>query len=406
MSKEKSVGVFQLENGNWGYRLVITIDGKRKSLKRTKDENGKAFKSQRAAARGRAEALKTIQYNEMVNKENGHVRKTIKEIYDEYSLCGRKDKAFATIKKQDALWNNHLLHSFGNKYVDEIRVADINDYLAELYNVKDYSYGYTESFLKMFYLLFGQAYSRGYLSTKDYNRLCMNKNSKIKMPKKRSTDVKEIEIYTDKQIAAFDKYFEDKNVKTAYMIGKYTGLRVAETYGLTWENINFEEGYIQVERQLQSHNGVFMLVALKSPNAKRKVYMCDTLKTYLLELQEKIKEYSVVYWKQREQNEIMIHDVEKGKVSSLELVNTLPNGRIQTAHSIRHHRKYIEREFKLSFKYHNLRHTYGTKMAIMNTPEHVLLNQMGHTKSSTTHRYYLAISEAGLDELKTNINKL
>ena len=215
MSKEKSVGVFQLENGNWGYRLVITIDGKRKSLKRTKDENGKVFKSQRAAARGRAEALKTIQYNEMVNKENGPVRKTVKEIYDEYSLCGRKDKAFATIKKQDALWNNHLLHSFGDKYVDEIRVADINDYLAELYNVKDYSYGYTESFLKMFYLLFGQAYSRGYLSTKDYNRLCMNKNSKIKMPKKRSTDVKEIEIYTDKQIAAFDKYFEDKNVKTA-----------------------------------------------------------------------------------------------------------------------------------------------------------------------------------------------
>ena len=29
----------------------------------------------------------------------------------------------------------------------------------------------TENFLKMFYLIFGQAYSRNYLSVDDYNRL-------------------------------------------------------------------------------------------------------------------------------------------------------------------------------------------------------------------------------------------
>ena len=39
----------------------------------------------------------------------------------------------------------------------------IQDYLEELYYTDNRAYSYTESFLKMFYLFFGQAYSRGYL---------------------------------------------------------------------------------------------------------------------------------------------------------------------------------------------------------------------------------------------------
>lgn len=405
MSKQNNTGVYQLENGFWGYRFTLMVDGKRKSQRRTKDAEGKPFRSQRAATKARDAAIHAAKYNEETSSVQIE-RKRIKEVYEEYCEYGRTDKAFATIKKQDALWNNHLLHDFGTKYVDNIRTAEVNDYLSELYNVKDYSFGYVEGFLKMFYLIFGQAYSRGYLSTKDYNRLCMNKNTKIKMPKKRSTDIKDIEVYSDKELSLLDDYFKDKNVRTAYMIGRYAGLRIAEVYGLTWDNINFEEGYISVERQLQSHEGVIKLVALKTANARRKVFMCDTLKDYLWELKENQREYEEIYYNQREQNEIMVLDVEKGKVSSLELVNTLPNGKIQTEHAIRHHKKYIERQHKTLFKFHNLRHTYGTKMALMNTPEHILLNQMGHSKSTTTHKYYLAMSEEGLNALMENLNRL
>ena len=40
-----------------------------------------------------------------------------------------------------------------------------------------------ESFLKMFYLIFGQAYSRDYMSQQAYNKMCVNKDTKIHMPK-------------------------------------------------------------------------------------------------------------------------------------------------------------------------------------------------------------------------------
>ena len=72
--------------------------------------------------------------------------------------------------------------------IDDISVAEINDYLAKLYYIDGYAYSYTESFLKMFYLFFGRAYSRNYIDVDTYNKICVNKDTKIKMPKLKSED--------------------------------------------------------------------------------------------------------------------------------------------------------------------------------------------------------------------------
>ena len=49
MTKASS-GVYQLHNGMWGFRYAFWVDGKQKDIKRTKDENGNPFKTERAAA--------------------------------------------------------------------------------------------------------------------------------------------------------------------------------------------------------------------------------------------------------------------------------------------------------------------------------------------------------------------
>lgn len=408
--KEKTVtkekGVYQLDNGCWAYRFIIHINGEKKNQRRTKDEKGNPFKTQKSALKARQNAIKQLELEAMLPPKKEIERKRVREVYEEYCETGRSAKAYATIRKQEALWNNHILERFGSKYIDNVRVADVQDFLAELYCVKGYAYGYVEGFLKQFYLIFGQAYSRNYLDIDTYNKLCVNKNTKIKMPTKRSADIVDIEVYSDDELKILDDYFKGKTVETAYIIGRYCGLRVAECYGLTWDRINLEEGYISVERQMQSHNGIVRLVSLKTPNARRKVFICDTLKEYLQDLKERTEQYKTEFQKQRKQNEKIIYDETLGEISSSKLVNTLPNGRIQTEHAIRHHAKYLRELYSIHFKYHNLRHTFGTKLALMNTPEHILLNQMGHSKSSTTHKYYLAMSENGINELKNNLNKL
>ena len=57
MSETGFAGVYQLENGYWGYRYAIVINGKRKEAKKLKNESGNPFKTAKQAAKAREIAI-------------------------------------------------------------------------------------------------------------------------------------------------------------------------------------------------------------------------------------------------------------------------------------------------------------------------------------------------------------
>lgn len=399
-------GVYQLENGYWGYRYAIVINGKRKEAKKLKNESGNPFKTAKQAAKARETAIAQEKSKALLPPQKTIIRKTVTEVYQEYCEKGRSGKAYTTIKKQDSLWNNHLYARFGKRYIDEITAAEIQDYLEELYYTDNRAYSYTESFLKMFYLIFGQAYSRNYINVDSYNRLCVNKDTKIHMPKLKIDDDLDIVSFDDKEIERLDSYFKGTNAETAYMLGKYCGLRINECYGLKWSNVDIKNGIITVDRQMQYQNGLIKLVSLKTRNAKRTIYMCSKLKEYFKMLKRQQEQDKKELALKRQQNQTFIQDLNGEMISSLELVNSLPNGKIQTVNSMKYHSRTLQGEHNILFKYHYLRHTYGTNLAALNTPEYLLCNQMGHSNSQVTHKYYVAISEKGIDELLKNLEKM
>lgn len=401
MSKSQNYGISQLPNGNWCYRFTRTVDGKRVNRKGTKDEAGNLLKTKRAAEQAKAIAEMRFEASLYQKPER---RMTFGEVYAEYCERGRSGKAYSTIKKQDSLWNNHLKEQFGGRYVDDIAVAEVNDYLSFLYYTEGRAYKYVESFLKMFYLVFGQAYSRNYLSTDAYNKLCINKDVRITMPKMKIDEDVDIIAFSCEEVYALDAYFKGTNAETAYLLGKCCGLRINECYGLKWSNIDIENGAITIDRQMQYQDGLIKLVPLKTRNARRVVYMSQKLKEYFIKLAAETKAHSVDLKAQRAQNCTYIYDVDGSKLSSLELVNSLPNGKIQTVNSMKYHSRTIKSVLKIDFKYHYLRHTYGTRLAEMNTPTHILCNQMGHASGKVTERYYLAVSQTGIDILVNNLN--
>lgn len=330
----------------------------------------------------------------------------VKEVYEEYCEKGRKDRAYQTIRKQDSIWDNHIFAKFGNRYVDEITVAEVMDYLAELYYIHNFSYQYTESFLKMFYLIFGQAYSRNYLDVDIYNKLCVNKDTRIRMPKMKSEDDTDIVAFSKEQLDLLDKYFKGTHAETAYLLGRYCGLRINEAFGLKWENVDLENGTITIDRQMQYQNGLIKLIAPKTRNSNRVVYMSHVLKLHLQEKARQREEDAVRLASLREQNRRLIEDIDGSKIYSTELVNCLPNGKVQTVNSMKYPTREIKEKLGIQFKFHFLRHTYGTMMAEKNTPTHLLCNQMGHGNIHVTQKYYIAISKSGIEILQNNLNSL
>lgn len=403
MGKQNDVGVFQLDNGMWAFRFTFTRDGKRFSKRSAKDEFGNPLKTKREAIKARQLAVEREGDSHRIVPV---VRKTCRDVYREYCEYGRKGRAYQTIRKQDSLWNNHLDGRFGKRYVDEISSAEIVDYLTELYYVNGFSYQYTEAFLKMFYLIFGQAYSRNYLGVDCYNKLCVNKDTKIKMPKMKNDEETEITAFSQEELVQLDSYFKGTNAETAYLLGRYCGLRISECYGLKWSNINLQDGTICIDRQMQYQDGVIKLVGPKTRNAKRTMYINDVLKVHLQTLKDRHELAHREMRAKREQNQRFIKDIDGAVISSLELVNSLENGKIQTVNSMKYHAKQIHANLNIKFKYHCLRHTYGTRMAEMNTPAHLLCNQMGHGNIHVTQRYYVALSQTGIQILTNNLNQL
>lgn len=398
----KYVGVYQLSSGNWGYRITWNENGKKVNRKGSKDNMGNPLLSAKQAAAARTQAMAARK----TKKTKPTVRKTFSDVFNEYCENGRKGKAYQTIRKQDSLWKNHLKERYGNRYIDEVSVAEINDYLALLYYEEDRAYKYVESFLKMFYLIFGQAYSRNYLDVDTYNKLCVNKDTKIHMPKMKVDEETEIVTFSQEELRQLDEYFCGTNAETAYLLGKYCGLRINECYGLKWSDIDLEEGTIKIERQMQYQEGVIKLVSLKTRNAKRTMYMAPPLREYLKRLYLRKLECEKEFAAQRQQKQIFIEDTNGKAVSCLELVNTLENGKRQTINSMKYHAQEVRRRTGIQFKYHYLRHTYGTALAELNTPAHILCNQMGHGNIKVTQQYYIAVSKRGIDTLKNNLESL
>ena len=127
MAKTSS-GIYQLPNGMWGFRYAFWIDGKQKDIKRTKDENGNPFKTERAAIKAREAAIIRVQSELSQPQKSPKKRATVAEVFAEYCENGRCGKAYGTTRKQDSLWKNHLSTRFGKRYVDDISVYEVMDY--------------------------------------------------------------------------------------------------------------------------------------------------------------------------------------------------------------------------------------------------------------------------------------
>lgn len=356
--KDNNSAVYQLKNGLWAYKFCTSVNGRQITKRGRTDLDGKPLKTKAEAIRARKKAIKMVKLAPLLpekNKEpvNG---KKVREVFTEYCEKGRADRAYQTIRKQDSIWKNHLKSAFGNSIIEDITVASVNDYLAKLYYENGYAYRYVESFLKMFYLIFGQAYSRGYLSVEKYNHLCINKDTKIHMPKLKIDEDLEVVAFTNEECAALDDYFTGTSGETAYLLGRYCGLRINEAYGLKWENVDVATGTIHIEQQMQYQDGLIKLVPLKTRNARRTIYLCKKVLDHFVMLKERQQHFTPTQLALREQNKTNIMDVDGALISSLLLVNTLPNGHIQTVNTMKYHTRVIKDRFlwitldeKLSF---------------------------------------------------------
>lgn len=408
MAKNNDVGLFQLSNGNWGYRITVTTNGKKKDTTFRRDENGNPFLKKSDAKHAREKKL--LEMRNPNKKSDTFTDCKLKEMWDCYLEKVAPGKAPSTVRKYTSLWTQHISAKFGDTYISDINVSDLNAYLQELYN-NDYSWKYVESFLKLFYQLFGIAFSEEKIDPLRYTRMFIDKGTKLKMPKMKQEDYEDydkIKTFNTYEINKINEIFKQGNCYTAFLLGYMCGLRIAETFGLMWDDYNWDTHQLTVCRQMTYEDGCFCLRPVKTLKSSRVIDVPDSLHEHLMHKIRQQKKHSSQSYKMRA-SEIVLDKTKSKNTTEIhggDFINRKENGELLTINSIKYYSKKIKEETGIDFNYHALRKTHLTFLANQNIPAIEVMNRAGHKKFETTMKYYVNQSENSRKQLLKALNDI
>ena len=420
MARTNSIGVYQLDDGGWEYRLVINTKEVKAAAKARQDEFGNPFRTKKQAVEARAKKLielKTPKPPEPVVIKDAR----LSEVYTGYMLNGTSKKAKSTIRKQQSMWENHLEKNFGDRYISTITLQELKDYLEKLYAYGDgidtykggYSHAYVEGFLKFFYLLYGRAYRHDLIDTTRYTKMFIEKGNRLTMPDKSHEDEEDentVKAYTMEEIAKIEAVFKRGNCYTAFLLGFRLGLRISEVFSLRFSSVDWPNSTIKINRQMAFEDGAICLGPVKTFASVRQIDLTEAMIVHLYDKDNQQKETREANPDAYRNTEVVLHKDKYGNILERivggDFVNRKENGELLTTNSIKYWTRAIKKETGIDFNFHSLRKTHATQMVNLNTPVHELMLRLGHKKFSTTLKFYTDENQFTRDKLKENIVQL
>lgn len=411
----KYIGTYPLNDSKtrWGFRIKRNLpDGSPVDKSRKAWPKGVIFNTAKEAAEARERFWKQMLDEYYNNSSNDKL--TLGDIYNDYiNSAEAKSKSSNTIRKHKTVWEQHIKDRFESVALSYISVQDMSDFLTEKYYVEDYSYGYVESFLKVFYLLFGYAYRSNKVEKEPYDKMFVDKTTRLSMPKMKQEDAEatneDVRVYNEWELYMIEETLKsgDAHLLTAFYIARYTGLRISEVFGLRWTDIDYRRGVIKVKRQLNIINGSLQLCEVKTLKSSREVMMPPVLQSHLASKQEEQSQQMKKQGKGYRNTELVFDAVTKKDIIGGDFVNRKNNGELLTTNSVKYWTKKIKAEADIDFQFHNLRHTYATECAAANVNFTMLMEFMGHKKLETTMKYYISKNNKILKDNTRNIlNKI
>ena len=273
---------------------IAPVDGVRKYI------NKSGFKT-----KAEAEKAGIIAYNEYTQTGHNFMPNTMS--YSDYLDYWLKEHCqinlkYHTIQAYSNIIKNHIKPRLGFYRLSQITTATLQEFLNNLYVEKAFSKNFMKNILKVLKTSFAYA-------TDVVGFVKENPAIKVKIPRYDVPEEDPAHIFSKEEIQMILERFENNHafyyaILTAY----YTGLRVSEAFGLTWNDIDLENKTLTVNKNIlkKNQNGathgrhisgkattVWYFGTCKTQGSYRTIEIGDTLVNALKEYkaeQEKDKE--------------------------------------------------------------------------------------------------------------------
>lgn len=193
-----------------------------------------------------------------------------------------------------------------------------------------------------------------------------------------------------------DRFPSESRYHILLMIGFYTGLRISETFTLTWDDIDLDNRTLTVNKQIVKRN--FGADVQRVVEQKGKIVMVlTTPKTAASNRTVKFGETLYKALKDEKGNDMKrIIPIQKCVSSPLQRVHMVcvaENGQYTSTDSFKFCSRVIHKELLLAFDYHSLRHTHATLLIENGADVKDVQTRLGHTNIETTLQTYVHDTE-------------
>lgn len=269
-----------------------------------------------------------------------------------------------TYQRYHGLITKHILPEFGDKEISELGVRDIQTFIIRQNKTGNLRTGdklsatSTNMLLTILNMAFEYACDMEYVKENPCLRV-----RRIK------TEEKKIQAFTVEEQKAIETEIDRTNDVRFHgiLLCLYTGLRIGELLGLTWDDVDFEHGVIKITKTVyreKNENGEWQL-CVGTPKTKSSDRIIP-LPEYISQILYKDKIKSITPY---------VVENKKGKRMSIRSYQYM-------------FEKLTERAGVRKLNFHALRHTFATRAIECGMDIKTVADIMGHQNATTTLNRY------------------
>lgn len=360
------------KRGENSWLLVVEAgyDSNGKRIKKTKTVKGMG---KREAEKELAKFVVEVEAGEYIAPEKMKFEAFVQEWYTKYA---KKEISPRTLDIYMRFLKNRILPVFGHMRLDQIKPFHIVKFLSELSDEGSRHDGkegrLSSGTVHYLYRVINNVLSRA----EEWRIIKKNPASDVKKPK---VTYKEVEVYTEEEVAKLFEALEKEQIHWRMMItlAITTGLRRGELVGLEWKHIDLENGTLEVKQSISMMvNGEPIITEPKTKKSKRKISLPDAL---ILELKE--------YYLHARKVRFQMGDKWRGGDRFFVFCN--PDGKpFYPETPYLHFRSFLRKNGLRYIRFHDLRHTSATLLINSGVHAKIISERLGHASITTTMNVY------------------
>lgn len=335
---------------------IVYLEYKDKETGKKTQKNMGSYEKKRDASKKLTEIKDTIYKDELIVPSTILVGSFLTDFLEKHKV----NLSITTYDCYKRICEKYLIPMLGNYKIEEIKPIHVQNYVDDLVGVLN------PQTIKIHVNILNLAFKKAYR----LKLIRENVVEYIEIPR-----VKKFKnnIYNRESMVELLKVCKGTPLELPIYLASGLGLRISEILGLTWDNINFSENTVTIEKITVRSNGQVILKDPKTETSSRTISapkeIIDLLKQYKkVQIEKKLKGEI--------KNNLNLIFFDKNETPIAQDVLSKKFNRFLRENNLEH------------IRFHDLRHSHVTLLINSKVPIRVISERVGHSNINTTLNIY------------------